>query len=638
MEKLGSVGNISLIEYLVWLTNPRLRLDITLDDQELRIKILGFSLIYTPDVFADLVRHLATIGALDEAVELPSDEGGSRFPPTRLMRVVHRLRPDLHDRFTLGSEDGRAHYLRWWIEETAAAGVRDLVVPAAYRAALNDFTRLQQPFPLCDLLVMLWRTREDLQTLFDIGTVEGRCGLLIWFLQCGLDETGLRALVEPRAWLWLLDQVGHWPGIPIFLEALWVMRPDLQQAFPRTAPGAGAFLGWFGRQGSVEMAGLVRQLDWIHQSPEPSTSLRPEIEPPVPAVRPGITVFGRRKTDPGQEPADAVAAAFAEHGVAVVRVDVDQPEADGVTPTSVNIFCLGPLDVVRFFLRHGVERFGGGFNIGFWGSDVPEWPVAAQPLFALLDEVWTPSRFGYEALAPVSDVPVVRMPIAVAPHPDPQASRAAFGLPDDRFIFVCCVDFSASVSPQSPFIVIEAFRAAFARGDMMATLVIRAVHPHDNPGVWARLLEVVNGDPDILILNADERNAPLADVMVVADAFVSLHRGDPTGRRIAEAMALGKPVIVTDYAASRDVTGADNACLVRYQLAPVDADYTGFGSGQFWADPDVDAAARQMRRLVGEPEAAKHLGVAGHALVTALHNPMTAGRRYLRRLGILNLP
>ncbi len=48
----------------------------------------------------------------------------------------------------------------------------------------------------------------------------------------------------------------------------------------------------------------------------------------------------------------------------------------------------------------------------------------------------------------------------------------------------------------------------------------------------------------------------------LCDAFISLHRAEGFGLAIAEAMFMGKPVIVTNYSGNTEFTLASNSCLV----------------------------------------------------------------------------
>ena len=104
------------------------------------------------------------------------------------------------------------------------------------------------------------------------------------------------------------------------------------------------------------------------------------------------------------------------------------------------------------------------------------------------------------------------------------------------------------------------------------------------------------------------------------------------GRGPAEAMLLGKPVIVTDYSGTRDFTTSETALLVGYELVPVGAEEYPGASAQVWAEPDIDQAAAAMRRVAGDAALACRLGRAGRERIRRCYDPAAVGARYLDRL------
>ena len=93
-----------------------------------------------------------------------------------------------------------------------------------------------------------------------------------------------------------------------------------------------------------------------------------------------------------------------------------------------------------------------------------------------------------------------------------------------------------------------------------------------------------------------------------ADAYVSLHRAEGFGLGLAESMRIGKPVIATAWSGNMEFMTAENSCLVGYRMISVGEGEYPHHAGQRWAEPDVECAARHMRRLVAEPAFAKRIG------------------------------
>ena len=194
--------------------------------------------------------------------------------------------------------------------------------------------------------------------------------------------------------------------------------------------------------------------------------------------------------------------------------------------------------------------------------------------------------------------------------------RAACGLPEQETVFLFMFDPYSYASRKNPEGVVRAFALAFPAGDEPVRLVIKTHHGADFPEVLAPL-RALAADPRIELRDAYMDRAGVLGLVAAADAFVSLHRSEGFGRGPAEAMLLGKPVILTDYSGTQDLADADTALLVPCRLVPVAPDeYVGV-EGQRWADPDLKAAAAHMRWVQANPVAARALGARAQARVEA---------------------
>jgi glycosyltransferase involved in cell wall biosynthesis len=106
-------------------------------------------------------------------------------------------------------------------------------------------------------------------------------------------------------------------------------------------------------------------------------------------------------------------------------------------------------------------------------------------------------------------------------------------------------------------------------------------------------------------------NHEVHPLIAASDAYVSLHRSEGFGLTLAEAMALGKPLIATDYGGSADFTTVSGSFPVPYRLMEIAENDGPYPAGALWADPDLDAAAAAMRRVASDPEAARLVAAAG---------------------------
>ncbi len=243
------------------------------------------------------------------------------------------------------------------------------------------------------------------------------------------------------------------------------------------------------------------------------------------------------------------------------------------------------------------------------------------------------SRFAYDSIAPETTKPVLLMPMAVAvPPPEPGLRRADFGLPEDKFVFYFSFDFRSYASRKNPLAAVAAFRRAFPRRNQSAVLLLKTIGSDWMLEERDRLLEAIHGDPRILLIDREFTRPRAIALLALSDCFLSLHRSEGFGRGPAEAMLLGKPVIVTDYSGTRDFTTSETALLVGYELVPVGAEEYPGASAQVWAEPDIDQAAAAMRRVAGDAALACRLGRAGRERIRRCYDPAAVGARYLDRL------
>jgi len=94
------------------------------------------------------------------------------------------------------------------------------------------------------------------------------------------------------------------------------------------------------------------------------------------------------------------------------------------------------------------------------------------------------------------------------------------------------------------------------------------------------------------------------------DCFVLPHRAEGFGMPHMEAMAHGNPVIATGFSGNLDFMDAGNSILLPYQLRPV----VGMGGSNvydgdmMWADPDLGALRKAMRKVYADRQYAVSLG------------------------------
>lgn len=336
---------------------------------------------------------------------------------------------------------------------------------------------------------------------------------------------------------------------------------------------------------------------------------------PVPPPRSGakVTVVGYLRTASGVgEVGRQTLLTLAAGGIAVEGHDValnvaakreDESCAALLRPRGnapVQIFNINAdqLAAVVAHTRAALPAHALRINIPFW--ELGRFPAAWLPNFAEMDDIWAPSRFIQTALAGRVAKPVIHIPVAIELAPPPVLPREQFGLPACRFLFFYAFDFLSFMERKNPRGVVAAFRAAFPRRGT-AGLVLKCMNGALTPDQLAAFRAEIDGDPDIFLVDATLQRSETLGLIAATDAIVSLHRSEGLGLLIAEAMLLGKPVIATDYSASREFVSDATGYPVGYELVPVREGEYPFHEGQVWAAPDVAHAAWLMQRLCEDP-------------------------------------
>ncbi len=445
-------------------------------------------------------------------------------------------------------------------------------------------------------------------------------------------------------WEWLNEEAHEGSGISRFWYEVYLGRPDIRRAFPDPfGPDRHAFLAWALNHGRAE-----HHIDDAFRLPPDAGDLKTAAVSALPATAdttvPGVNVIGHAMSEKGVGEAlratvRAIAAAAVPHAV----VDVTDPGSRnrdrsvlGVldhNPYPVNILHVTAEGLPILVNMRGADFLRDRYNIGFWMWELPELPPVFHGSFAYLDEVWVPSSYCLEAITRVSPIPVVRIPLALPPErlTTLPLGRAHFGLPDDAVIFLFMFDVQSIVQRKNPFGLIEAFRRAFP-GTESVRLVIKAAHGSER---LRQALRDAGGDTRLVVMDQILDRPELNSLIDASDCYASLHRSEGFGVTLAEAMALGKPVIATDYSANLDFMHAGNGLLVRYELVPLDQDYGPYPKGSLWADPDVDHASQLMRFVYEHRDRAAEIGQQARRDIWSLLSPDAVGGRIAQRLRIV---
>lgn len=444
-------------------------------------------------------------------------------------------------------------------------------------------------------------------------------------------------------WLGETADPGANGGLNRFLFELWNEREDLQQAYPDLDwHDVEGFAGWTHVHGSHEVPIPARLL------PSKPAMLREgrerERQAALPGPGPGVNVAGYFRSELGiGEAARRLMQGLDARDVPCLPVHpatlpVHRQGHDyGIAELSsalfdVNVVCVNADGLPAFAEEAGPAFFADRYTIGLWFWEVEAFPERFASAFELVNEVWVASHHMAEAIgaqAPAG-VPVVKVTLPVTPPPVSRVSRAELALPEGH-LFLFMFDHLSVFARKNPLATVAAFRAAFAPGEGPA-LVIKTINAEHDPEGREALRVAAAGHPDVHLLEGFVDPSRRDALLAACDTYVSLHRSEGLGLTVAEAMALGKPVICTDYSGTQEYANAQNAYLVPFALVPVGPGAEPYPPDARWAEPDVAAASALMREVVADPGGARRRGERASDELRRSHAPDVAGSTVEKRL------
>jgi glycosyltransferase involved in cell wall biosynthesis len=416
--------------------------------------------------------------------------------------------------------------------------------------------------------------------------------------------------------------------ITLLMHMIWSSSPDLQAAFDLdTREGQAGFAGWLG------------------SLTDNATSY-----PTTASARPGANLIGYAHAEIGmgehvRMSAAALESTKVQFGVVNFNVGVASRQAARLdhgkvisgNPFAANIFHVNADQMFVAYRHLGDRFFSNRYNIGYWAWELAKCPPESRSASKIMDEIWAPSRFIQQAFGEGADIPVEYMPLCVELPEFGRLGRQHFGLPSRAFVFLYTFDFLSFLERKNPLAAIRAFKLAFSDRRSESCLVLKVINGNDESPLWANMIQLIDGDPRIVVINRTLNRSELLALFETSDCFLSLHRSEGFGRGPAEAMYLGKPVIVTNYSGNTDFTLADNSCLVDFKLIPVEEGQYPCHQGQQWADADVEHAAWYMKKLHADSAYASDVGARGRAYIHENFNQRAIGAIYESRLKKLGL-
>lgn len=236
--------------------------------------------------------------------------------------------------------------------------------------------------------------------------------------------------------------------------------------------------------------------------------------------------------------------------------------------------------------------------VAYWAWELEAFPSIWRHALAYVDAIETPSHFVAAALQTLT-----HKPVSVRPHPvaGPRRHKSAWAA-GGRIRCLSIFDAGSSFERKNPEAALSAFARAFAPGE--AELTFKVSNPEADAERFARFSKACAATPGVSIITETLASDALEDLYLAHDIYLSLHRSEGFGLTILEAMRHGLHAVATGWSGNMDFMIGELAHPVPFRLTPVRAASGPCkGLAARWAEADVDAAARILRRLGREIQA-----------------------------------
>jgi len=301
---------------------------------------------------------------------------------------------------------------------------------------------------------------------------------------------------------------------------------------------------------------------------------------------------------------------------------------------AVNIFVQPAFLTAGMMSKFGIKNLFNARNIACWQWEFSNVPRLFSSFPNVIDEVWAISSFVANGFAETFSVPVPVLPQVVDVSFKNRHYRSYFGLEESRKYFLVAFDGSSTLARKNPIAAIRAFKCAFPAHDKNVSLIVKTYNLNQKNGI-SELLEEIGSDPRIILINRQFSTDEMRSLIACSDYYVSLHRAEGFGRIIAEAMLLGKPVVVSNYSGNLDYCKDDNSLLVDGKLVhPRAGNYLLCDVPEYyqWFEASIDDAVDKMRFCYTQDHASSKRVDAARKTIKEQYNQEMLQKFLLERL------
>ncbi|MDM0067885.1 glycosyltransferase [Variovorax sp. J31P207] len=508
--------------------------------------------------------------------------------------------------------------------ELESKGLSPFDLTPAYCASPADECAPEHAESVSRLLQHVHARRGDLQEVFDIGSANGRRGLIDWAIGNFSNE---------------YEMAVDWV-VPAVIRAQHAEEQRAQEAsqnhlvaeiVPAFVPEAAVATD--SAQDKVSIGArlqrsLHRLLPARDDAPQPAVIER---DAPTSVRRlPGLAIYGFLNSETGVGQAGrALAGAFATTGKPLSTHSFRPPQFknsvqfatdDGLANHMQHaLLAINADNVINLSNYMDPSEVASNSTIGLFYWELPVFPGAWARAADRVDEIWVSSQFVAESLRTTTSksIRIVPLPVPINDLGIGEA-RTALELPHDRLIYLVTFDFNSFPQRKNPMAVLRAFVDAFPRASASAPLLIVKCHGmHNRSHFEKEIRQFAALHSHIQIIDRIFSTTEILQLQAATDVFVSLHRSEGFGLNLAEAMAAGKLAVGTAFSGNMDFMDSSNSLLVDYKMKALsEGDYV-FWNGQWWADPIHDHAVAALEQAE-DSSLRSRLGAAARVQVADL--------------------
>jgi len=284
--------------------------------------------------------------------------------------------------------------------------------------------------------------------------------------------------------------------------------------------------------------------------------------------------------------------------------------------------------------QHGLYQAGMRFGrkwrvIGYWAWELLEPPTGWSTATELLSEIWTPSEFVRSSIEAIVDIPVQVVPHYISVPPLDCLKESPPEAQKESLTFLTMADGFSSFHRKNVFGAIEAYKSAFSE-TCGHKLVIKCRNLEKYADTQRALVEKIVDRSDITLMSKTLLENDLWELIYASDVVLSLHRAEGFGLHLAEAMALGKVVVGTNWSGNLSFMTPNNSVLIPSELVSL-KDPTGVYEefeGALWAEASIETASARLVMLADNQALRLRLGRQARADISSQLSPL----RYLEAL------